>query len=256
MLNQSLCKVLRISAECNLTSCRSAATVPNASSSDMPSISFFSKLPIELRTIIWRMTLEPRIVELEYCASGFFELYSDPPALLVCQDSRNAVIDQYPLCFGTTTQPARTRFNFALDTLYIDYYNIEERITLLFAIFKDHEISGLQRFAIDGDCARELWGDDNINQKKIFQIAALVATKDRRVSTRVLNRDEDRYRGVKAKVVFFVKAPEELDLPPWEVPIYSASVVEQAYRRWFDDKIRPAFNWRRVETVLESRSAF
>lgn len=48
-----------------------------------------------------------------------FTKESNPVALQVSEESRNAVISQYPLCFGSALNKSRIRFNFELDTLYM-----------------------------------------------------------------------------------------------------------------------------------------
>ncbi|KAF8855593.1 hypothetical protein BDZ45DRAFT_793208 [Acephala macrosclerotiorum] len=107
----------------------------------------FRRLPIELRQMIWRLSLEPRVVEvlwaeadgqialapqledLEHGHAGPFSLITDvvffslaklPTALKVNQDSRSAVLPLYPLCFKSISYGAYVRFNFSLDTLYVD----------------------------------------------------------------------------------------------------------------------------------------
>jgi len=87
----------------------------------LQSFSLFSKLPTELRIIIWRLTLESRVIEIEFDKDrGFFTRVFTPVALRVSRDSRNATITRYPTCFGNVIYPPRTLFNFDLDTLYLD----------------------------------------------------------------------------------------------------------------------------------------
>ncbi|KAE8443890.1 hypothetical protein EG329_001299 [Mollisiaceae sp. DMI_Dod_QoI] len=108
----------------------------------------FKQLPVEIRHMIWRKTLQPRIVEMRWksipaevsrhiaternpdrvaALSGTHGIcyYSPAPlpvALLVCRDSRNAVDALYPLCFATATSGPATRFNMSIDILYLDYF--------------------------------------------------------------------------------------------------------------------------------------
>ena len=88
----------------------------------LDSFSLFPKLPIEIRQIIWRLTLRPRVVEVlhEYFDDCFHSRAKLPIALVVCQDSRNAVISSYPVSFGSALKIPQIRFNFSLDTLYFD----------------------------------------------------------------------------------------------------------------------------------------
>lgn len=94
---------------------------------------------------------QPRTVELEYdddFPEGFSSRAMNPKVLEVCQESRNTVIDSYPLCFGSVFFPAKVRFNFAIDTLFIDN-DFEENLPHLFSTFKDAEINGLRYLALE-----------------------------------------------------------------------------------------------------------
>lgn len=100
----------------------------------------FPKLPIETRQMIWKLTLEPRFVEIRPKAhnhAGFITLTPPPTALLVCRDSRDAVLRFYPnlldkeyvinskkLTFSSraaTVASPGVRFNSSMDTLYLDW---------------------------------------------------------------------------------------------------------------------------------------
>ncbi|KAE8443891.1 hypothetical protein EG329_001300 [Mollisiaceae sp. DMI_Dod_QoI] len=108
----------------------------------------FKRLPTELRHMIWRITLEPRVVEVlegdcrEYqdkCVRKYENHYYTraklPIALAVSRDSRDALLPLYPLCFGSYSAGSQIRFNFSLDTLYIDekmeryFFHFLERFT-------------------------------------------------------------------------------------------------------------------------------
>jgi hypothetical protein len=80
----------------------------------------FSKLPTELRALIWNASLQPRVVEIMFVESrGFFTRVGSPTALRICKDFRAAVMSSYPVCFGNAMFKPRTVFNLSLDTLYI-----------------------------------------------------------------------------------------------------------------------------------------
>ncbi|KAF8854117.1 hypothetical protein BDZ45DRAFT_806108 [Acephala macrosclerotiorum] len=89
---------------------------------------FFTDLPYDVRFLIWHFTLRPRIVEIlldlrdvgEH-GSRSYNFYSNstlPATLLVCKESRNALVEHYPLSFGFIAT-ARIRFNFQLDTIFL-----------------------------------------------------------------------------------------------------------------------------------------
>ena len=111
----------------------------------------FSSLPPEIRFIIWRLSLSPRIVEIlaSDCCDGFYSHAALPAALHVCRESRQAVEALYPSCFGSFLQPERVRFNFDLDILYLDISEEEEGLNHFFGILKETELIRLKYVAID-----------------------------------------------------------------------------------------------------------
>lgn len=60
-----------------------------------PYLAFFTKfldLPVEIRQMIWRLTLQGRNIEVEFHSDhGFYSRAIIPTALRVCRDSRTAV---------------------------------------------------------------------------------------------------------------------------------------------------------------------
>jgi hypothetical protein len=87
---------------------------------DFPS---FSKLPLELRLKIWKMTTEERRVVLIRTSEQSWKFTSSSPipaALHVCSESREVALKTYKLSFGSRTDgfTARVFFNFNQDTLY------------------------------------------------------------------------------------------------------------------------------------------
>ncbi|RAL62350.1 hypothetical protein DID88_004916 [Monilinia fructigena] len=98
------------------------------------------QLPIEIRQIIWNLTLESRFVEVRPKAhnqAGFFTLTPTPTALSVCQDSRDAVLQFYPNLLDKeyVIHPNKltvydqavgaaipgTKLNSCMDVLYLDW---------------------------------------------------------------------------------------------------------------------------------------
>ena len=94
---------------------------------------------------IWRLSLEPRVVELTYSGAGFGQKceygdsYNIPTALITCKGSRSAVIESYPLCFGSILHPEAARFSFEIDTLYFDC-RLKNYIGHFFGLLKDREL--------------------------------------------------------------------------------------------------------------------
>ncbi|KAF8859518.1 hypothetical protein BDZ45DRAFT_782586 [Acephala macrosclerotiorum] len=119
------------------------------------------RLPIELRTMIWKQTLEPRVIEIKKfvvdCSGasqsyeeerGFYNREAVPSVLQVCQESRRAIIAMYPLSFGSMWYTSNIRFNFELDTLYFGF-EFFEHFPLFFSILDFSIIQKLRYIAID-----------------------------------------------------------------------------------------------------------
>ncbi|CZR62714.1 uncharacterized protein PAC_12611 [Phialocephala subalpina] len=112
----------------------------------------FNLLPTEVRQIIWRFSLQPRLVELhswwvdEKC--HYYSRAALPSAFHVCWDSMNAVIPLYVHNFSKE-QRYLVHFNPSLDTLYIDN------------LFEDHLLDFLEG----------LNNDDNKSMAKVEAIA-------------------------------------------------------------------------------------
>jgi len=87
-----------------------------------PSFQLFSYLPTELRLQIWRLSSQPRVVEVRYSPSSDRCLTpTPPPAILsVCHESRQeALFAVYVLTLGTKSHAPSIYFSPALDVLYL-----------------------------------------------------------------------------------------------------------------------------------------
>lgn len=126
---------------------------------------------MELRTIIWKLTLQPRVVEIQFDPNrGFYNRVPTPAALRVCKDSRAEIIKLYPTCFGNHVYPPSTLFNFRIDTLYVDEC-LQTHTLLLLASLKDHEMKGLRFMAIDHwiNEDTEIGGNTEVDTFKSFK---------------------------------------------------------------------------------------
>lgn len=95
------------------------------------------------------MTLQPRVVELARSHNAAFRaLVNNLPVLEVCRDSRAAVIQLYPLSFGTFWYPPPTCFNSDMDTIYLDY-DIAKELAFFFTFLSQFELSRIRYFALD-----------------------------------------------------------------------------------------------------------
>ncbi|KAF7926022.1 uncharacterized protein EAE97_010322 [Botrytis byssoidea] len=111
----------------------------------------FSYLPVEIRDEIWRLTLEPRIVEVRPKKSiydGFYSTAPLPVVLTVCKDSERAVLRLYPKYFGGALIAARIRFNAKIDTLYLDW-KLQDHLRCFLVMISLQEAEKIQFLAID-----------------------------------------------------------------------------------------------------------
>lgn len=115
-----------------------------------PRFPLFSKLPVEIRLLIWELTIKPRVVELTTCIDccQLNASYPEVPALSVCRESRSAVIKAYPLAFGTSSCGEGTRFNFEIDIVYCPR-EFKNFINTFLANLNDAERHQLRYLAID-----------------------------------------------------------------------------------------------------------
>ncbi|ESZ91164.1 hypothetical protein SBOR_8451 [Sclerotinia borealis F-4128] len=117
----------------------------------------YNDLPIEIKGLIWKFTLEPRLVEVwpkygKY--NGFYSRTPLPSAMTACRDSRAFVLRLYPKLFGGPMVEARVRFNFNIDTLYLDW-KIQDRLAALLLSITKEEAGKFRYLAIDGHIT---WG--------------------------------------------------------------------------------------------------
>jgi len=187
-----------------------------------PKFTLFPNLPMEIQVIVWKLTLEPRVVEVfRHRNSSFGALVNNPPALEVCRDSRAAVISSYPLSFGTYFFPPSTRFNFLMDTIYLDYHNHED-IGLFFAILSQYELSSIRYLALDMslfvDDDHLSSGDNGTYQETLLNglervvndlsgLEQLIEVHDVRIWGEhcVWSPDKESHRGRKRDVIEFVE---------------------------------------------------
>ncbi|KAE8452594.1 hypothetical protein EG329_013853 [Mollisiaceae sp. DMI_Dod_QoI] len=115
----------------------------------LDSFTIFPQMPIEVRQAVWKMSLRPRVIEIEYNKEhGFYSRVKPPIALSVCKDSRDAVEYLYPLCFGNVIHEPAIVFNFSMDTLYFDTAFGSHTVPFLFSL-KQKEAENIQALAFD-----------------------------------------------------------------------------------------------------------
>lgn len=110
---------------------------------------YFPQLPPEVREMVWNsIATEPRIVELRF--SSMYGIYGSaqvPAELKVNQESRRILLRMYPLSFGNYLQPAKTPFNFDIDTIYIHEHFYPHTLQL-FSTLTPTEIANIRNIAI------------------------------------------------------------------------------------------------------------
>ncbi|KUJ10516.1 uncharacterized protein LY89DRAFT_263277 [Mollisia scopiformis] len=103
----------------------------------------FKRLPTEIRCMIWKFSLQPRVVEIAtdiqvvedtpypgdvYEGTYYYSKARLPAILDVCHESRSATLPLYPLCFRYSGPGIR--FNVSFDILYINH-DVEDIRNLL-----------------------------------------------------------------------------------------------------------------------------
>jgi hypothetical protein len=227
----------------------------------LTSFTLFPNLPFEIRCLIWETTCESRTVEITYDADDGFTTTSDPPiALEVCQESRNHLVNSYPLCFGSIYHPAKIRFNFSIDTLYMDN-SLEEDLAHVFSTFKDREISSLRYLALDtyyGTAPIEDDFDQFDGLKRAVKSLTglrelLVVHHVDNLSPRIIGCGGDH------DLKLFDKLPEDLAHPKFELPTLSA-LPPKDFESWeLAVPSRPIYGWRRcpdADDIMGSPRAF
>ena len=81
----------------------------------------FSKLPIELRHMIWKFTVSSRAVELYHCKQRIKSTCPTPVALRINQESRRVALDQYSGKWKTSLELERQRNINAIGNVYFSY---------------------------------------------------------------------------------------------------------------------------------------
>jgi hypothetical protein len=154
------------------------------------SFTLFPKLPLEIRMMIWKQTLEPRDIEIYFAPNrGFFTPIRGPVALRVNKESRNTVEPLYPLSFGNVIYQPRVRFNFSIDTLFLEH-DFQPQVLHFLASLKPEEITQLRYLAVDR-LIDEDFGDDermDIDTQSVIRkvVPAMTALKEIRL---IINLD-------------------------------------------------------------------
>lgn len=186
---------------------------------------------------------------------GFFTTSEYPVALGLCRESRNAVLPYYPLCFGTIFHPAKTRFNFDLDTLYMDNA-FEEEIPHLFAAMGEKEIKGLKYVAVDSyfngaDIAGDVDSEFVVAMRRAMRALEGLVELQIVFDITVLS-DSGRLFGCGREdhpMEVHEKLPKELSNPKFG--IHEPSLHSDEYDLWKVKKVSPMYGWRRCPSGFD-----
>lgn len=87
------------------------------------SFPLFHNFPLEIRLMVWKLSLEPRTIEVRFSKSprqSKHDFVSDTPNVLhTCQESRRELLKFYKIAFQTPSSMNKVYFNFDIDTLHI-----------------------------------------------------------------------------------------------------------------------------------------
>lgn len=121
----------------------------------------FRKLPPEIRCMIWRCAMPPRIIELryDYDLTKCWTLAKVPITLHVCRESRYEALKNYTLAFGISDTPDKTYFDFRRDTLFLTYEKWDDEgveyedqvFRLTYEFVQSEEVKRIRSLAIDQD---------------------------------------------------------------------------------------------------------
>lgn len=76
-------------------------------------------LPPEVQVMIWRFTLAPRVIEIEFTKTAAYTRAAPPPATLHVSCGSRAVIQKpYPICFHSIWHKIPTRISYDLDIIF------------------------------------------------------------------------------------------------------------------------------------------
>jgi hypothetical protein len=163
------------------------------------------------------------------------------------------VLEQYPLCFGSTTHSANIRFSFALDTLYIPGA-VTWDIHHLLGILKNLELSSIKYLAISANVL-----PSGAVPNRDFRLAVKSAVERFSGLEELLvvfdYAEMNSSRAEAGEIALFDKVPDEVCYsasPPIQLP-NTAEWESLGYNLWPVPICRPVCGWRRPSWLEESR---
>jgi len=212
----------------------------------------FTSIPPEIRFIIWRLCLSPRVVEIlasDIC-TGFYSQAALPAALHVCRESRQAVEALYPSCFGSFLQPERVRFNFDLDTLYLDISQEEEGLLHFFGVLKEIELTRLKYVAIDEAYLYNGVVDLHLTIAGLKRaLKAMADLKEMIVVRDITNRRPNYDSLSRIQIKFYAEHKTGETEESWPADVEELPDVQEEYKDWkLSNVVRmtAVYGWRAV----------
>ncbi|TVY17183.1 hypothetical protein LARI1_G003841 [Lachnellula arida] len=224
----------------------------------------FPQLPTEIRAAVWKMTLLPRVVEMRYHGissdQGFTSLAEPPVALRVCKESRELVIDLYPLCFGSIYHPAHTRFNLSMDILVLGS-DFEDFIPHFLGILNERELSKLRYLAIESDILTVFpFRDMKTPLKRALAnfsgLKELLIVQDVAEMKPLIHTDEDSFMTIYEELPTEIEGCKELHTGTEAISWLPTQELLDEMEVWSTPKCHPVYGWRRCTCtkVLDSDS--
>jgi hypothetical protein len=212
----------------------------------------FMSLPPEIRFMIWRLSLSPRVVEIlasDIC-TGFYSQAALPAALHVCRESRQAVEALYPSCFGSFLQPERVRFNFDLDILYLDISQEEEGLHHFFGILREIELTRLKYVAINEAYLCGGVVDIHLTIAALKRaLKAITGLKEIIVVCDITDR-RPNYNGLsRVQIKFYAEHKTGEAEESWPTDVEELPNVQEKYRDWKVSNVMrmtAVYGWRAV----------
>jgi hypothetical protein len=185
-----------------------------------------------------------------YSDGGFSSSATPPVALEVCKESRDLVIDSYPLCFGSIYHPAQTRFNLSMDILVFDL-EFQRSIPHFLGIMKEKEISGLRYLAIASDILESFRPFRDLKTPLRRALKSFSGLKELLVVYDIADMNPRIHADIDSFMTLYETLPENVQTckelqsggePIQELP--SAAELEDM-EVWSVPKCRPIYGWRR-----------
>jgi len=191
---------------------------------------------------------------------GFTSLAEPPVALRVCKESRELIIDSYPLCFGSIYHPAHTRFNLSMDILVLGS-DFEDFIPHFLGIMNERELSNLRYLAIESDILTVFpFRDMKTPLKRALRsfsgLKELLIVQDVAEMKPLIHSDDDSFMTLYEELPPEIVSCNELHTSTEAINWLPTQELLDEMEVWSTPKCHPVYGWRRCTCtkVLDSDS--